>query len=147
MAETTLSQAFLAICQTKARYCRALDDKDWDTYASVFTDDYELDISEDTGLAPIKGRDNAVSFVRESIGNARTAHQVHLPLIDLEGDRAKVVWALQDRLIWDPPKHGMASMTGYGEYHQDWVLVGGEWKIARLRLTRFHIDRELVGSD
>lgn len=142
MSDSDLTSAFIEICQVKALYCRALDAKDWDTYASVFTEDYELDLSEDTAMAPIKGREAAMAYVRESVGRAITAHQVHIPLIELDEDGASVIWPLQDRLIWDPPKQGLASMTGYGEYHERYVRVSGQWKIARLRLTRFHMDFE-----
>ena len=144
MANPELTSAFIEICQVKARYCRALDAQDWDTLSSCFTEDYVLDISEDTGIEPIHGRDAAVASVRKSLGGVTTAHQVHVPVIELDGDGADVIWALQDRLIWDPPRNGLAGMTGYGEYHERWRVQNGKWKIARLRLTRFHIDFEKV---
>ena len=142
MSERELTSAFVEICQVKARYCRSLDDQDWDAFASCFTEDYVLDISEDAGIDPIQGRDAAVASVRKSLDGVVTAHQVHIPIIELDGDGADVIWALQDRLIWNPPKNGLAGMTGYGEYHERWRRENGEWKIARLKLTRFHIDFE-----
>ena len=142
MTNTALNDAFVAISQVKARYCHALDTKDWDTYTALFTEDYVLDLGEDTKMEPIRGRDAAMAYVRESVGDAITAHQVHIPLIELGDDGAYVIFPLQDRLIWNPPKHGFKSMTGFGEYHEHWVREEGEWKIAQLKLTRFHIDFE-----
>ncbi len=142
MSDKEFTNAFVEICQVKARYCRTLDAQDWDSFASCFTEDYVLDISEDTGMKPIRGRDAAVASVRGSLEGVVTAHQVHIPIIELDGDGANVIWALQDRLIWDPPKNGLAGMTGYGEYHEHWERKNGAWKIARLKLTRFHIDFE-----
>ena len=117
----------LALCAAKARYCRTLDTKDWAGFAELFTEDYELDVSEGTGLAVIKGRDAALAMVRASIGEARTAHQIHSPEIAIDGDEAQVVWALQDRVIWSDDR---PSITGYGHYHERWVRLGGGWKIA-----------------
>ncbi len=127
----------IAICEAKARYCRTLDSKDWRGFADIFTDDYELDVSDGTGLAVIKGRDAAIAMVRASIETAKTVHQVHSPEITLDGDEARVVWALQDRLVWP---EGRTSMTGYGHYHERWVRQAGEWKIAALKLTRLLIE-------
>lgn len=137
-----LTDAFIAISQIKARYCRTLDTKDWEAYTDLFSEDYVLDLSEDTKMAPIEGRDAAMAFVKASIGDTITSHQVHLPLIELDDEGANVIWPLQDRLIWNPPKNGLAGMTGYGQYHERYKKVNGEWKIARLKLTRFHIDVE-----
>jgi hypothetical protein len=30
---------------------------------------------------------------------------------------------------------------GFGQYHETYRCVAGEWKIASLRLSRFHVDR------
>lgn len=126
-----------ALHDAKARYCRTLDTKDWDGYADLLTEDYVLNVSEGTGLAVIKGRDAALAMVRASIGTARTAHHVHSPEIDIDGDVAHAIWALQDRVIWADDR---PSMTGYGHYHERWVRKDGTWKLAALRLTRLFID-------
>ena len=126
----------IAICEAKARYCRMLDTKDWEGFTNLFTEDYELDVSDGTGMAVIKGRDAAMAMVRASIGTAKTAHQVHSPEIALDGDEARVIWALQDRVIWTDDR----SLTGYGHYHERWVRRAGEWKIAALKLTRLFIE-------
>ena len=127
---------WIAICAAKARYCRMLDTKDWDGFTNLFTEDYELDVSDGTGMAVIKGRDAAMAMVRASIGAAKTAHQVHSPEIVLDGDEARVIWALQDRVIWADDR----SLTGYGHYHERWIRRAGEWKIAALKLTRLFIE-------
>ena len=128
---------WIALCEAKARYCRTLDTKDWAGYADLLTEDYELDVSEGTALPIIKGRDAAMRQIQSSILTAKTAHQVHSPEIELNGDEARVVWALQDRVIWGPER---PSMTGYGHYHERWVRRDGQWKLAALKLTRLHLD-------
>ena len=127
---------WIAICNAKARYCRTLDTKDWDGFGDMFTEDYQLDVSDDGGPPLIRGRAEAMAFVKAAILTAKTAHQVHAPEIILNGDEATAVFAMQDRVVWGPEK----SLTGYGHYHERWVRQNGEWKIAALRLTRLHID-------
>jgi len=128
---------WLALCYAKARYCRMLDTKDWVGFADLLTEDYEMDVTEGSQVPVIRGRDAAIKQVQSSILTAKTAHQVHSPQIELNGDEAQVVWALQDRVVWGPER---TSITGYGHYHERWVRRNGQWKLAALRLTRLHID-------
>jgi hypothetical protein len=140
MTDIETLQAHLAISKVKARYCRMLDTKDWAGLAALFTEDFVMDVSEGTSMPVIRGREAALQQVQSSIGTARTAHQVHSPEIELREDEAHVIWAMQDRVVWESPRRGLASLTGYGHYHERYVKQNGEWKIAALRLTRLHID-------
>jgi hypothetical protein len=130
---------WLALCEAKARYCRTLDSKDWAAFGGLMTDDFELDVTHGTSLPVIHGRDAALKMIRGSIETAKTSHQVHLPEIELNGDEAHVIWAMQDRVVWGPDR---PSLIGYGHYHQRWVRKDGQWKLAASRLTRLHIDWE-----
>ena len=133
-----------AIRDVKARYCRLLDTKDWDGFAALFTADAVMDVREDTGNPPIIGIPDIVAQVRFAVDAAATSHQVHSPEITLDGpDSARGTWAMQDRVVWQAgksPVPGVASITGYGQYHECYRLEGGIWKIAALRLSRFHVD-------
>jgi ketosteroid isomerase-like protein len=130
---TTTFEDFLALTQAKGRYCYTLDTRDWAGFGALMTDDMELDVSDGgTGVPVITGRDAAVDMIRSSLTNARSAHQVHTPLIEVDGDEATVVWAMQDRVVWE---NGPA-LSGYGHYHERWVRHDGAWKIKALRLTR-----------
>ena len=144
MSDTTFTETYLAISAVKARYCRLLDTKDWSGFAALLTEDFELDVSEGTSVPVIRGRDAAVKQIRSSVASARTAHQVHSPEITLDGaNRAQVIWAMQDRVVWSEEQAariGRSGLTGYGHYHERYVRQDGEWKIAALRLTRLHIE-------
>jgi 3-phenylpropionate/cinnamic acid dioxygenase small subunit len=130
-------EAWLALCEAKARYCRLLDIKDWDGFANLMTEDIALDLSGTSNLGVINGRAAVLKQIRTSIETARTAHQVHNPEISVNGDEAKVIWAMQDRVVWGPEK---PSLVGYGHYHERWVKHGGEWKLAAQKLTRLQMD-------
>ncbi len=125
-----------AICNAKARYCRYLDSKQWDDFTALFTEEYELDVSEGTGMDVIVGRAEAIAMVRQSIETAKTAHQVHTPEMTRDGDGIEVIWAMQDRVVWSEEM----ALTGYGTYHERWVKVGAEWKIAKLKLSRYIVE-------
>ena len=130
-------EARIAISEGKARYCRALDTKDWALLRELMTEDFVLDVTEGTDLPVIPGRDAAIDQIRSSIETATTAHQVHVPEMQFRDGEASVVWPMQDRVVWGPDQ---PSLVGYGHYHERWVLRAGEWKLAALRLTRLHLD-------
>ena len=132
---------WLAIHNLKARYCRLLDAKDWAGWADLFIPDFVLDATG-SGGPRIEGRDAAVASVRESIDAVKTVHQVHSPEIEIEGEAARGIWAMQDRLIWP----GGRTLTGYGHYHERYVRSGGVWRIAESRLTRLIMEMQAPGA-
>lgn len=136
-------EAYDAIRTVKARYCRYIDSKDWEGMASIFTEDFILDVEEDTGQPPFVGRDAAIDTIKWSVATARSAHQVHFSEIDLDGDVANVITPMQDRVVWAPgtcPLPGVASITGFGHYRERYVRQDGVWKIAHLKLTRLYVE-------
>ena len=135
-----------AICESKARYCRCLDEKDWEGYADTFTEDAVLD-STGSGGSIAQGRMELVRIVRGSIENAITVHQVHSAEMTATGaDTVDVVWAMQDRVIWSEDRAkalGQRGLTGFGHYRERYVRCDdGRWRIGSSRLTRLHMDFE-----
>jgi len=134
---------WLAVCETKARYCRCLDTKDWRGYADCFTEDFQLDTSGAGGYV-VAGRDAAIRMIRGSVETAKTAHQVHSPEMEFDTNGVNVIWAMEDRVVWGADriaKMGNAGHTGYGHYHERYVkCADGRWRIASQRLTRLHMD-------
>ncbi|HEX7857129.1 MAG TPA: nuclear transport factor 2 family protein [Sphingobium sp.] len=133
-----------AICETKARYCRCMDTKDWEGYADCFTEDYRLELPP--GGAVQTGRDAIVARIREMLHTSKTTHQVHNPEISFDGpDAANVIWAMQDRNVWSEERRrqvGNSGHTGYGHYHERYVRSpDGKWRIQSCRLSYLHMDR------
>jgi uncharacterized protein (TIGR02246 family) len=131
---------WLALANLKARYCRYLDTKDWAGYASLFTEDVVIDTTE-SGGPRMEGRDTAVARVRASLDAATTTHHVQAPEVEIAGDEARAVWAMQDRLSWPNGR----KLTGAGHYHERYVRRDGSWKIAESRLTRLYLDMQPSG--
>jgi ketosteroid isomerase-like protein len=134
---------WLAICETKARYCRLMDTKDWAGWADVFTEDLVLD-STPAGGYRVEGRAAAIARVRESIDTAKTAHQVHNPEVSFAGpDEARVIWAMNDRVTMDPARQSesYAGHTGYGHYRETYRrCADGRWRIAESQLSYLQFD-------
>ena len=133
MSQESYLADHVAISQVKASYCLHLDTKNWAAYADLFTEDLEYDTSGEV----LRGRDAAMADILKHVEHAKTAHHVHSPIIEVDGDTAKVVWAMQDRVIWDPrspnyPK--MAGHTGYGHYRERYRRENGRWRICAMQL-------------
>jgi hypothetical protein len=123
--------------QAKARYCRLMDTKNWPELASLLAEDLVFDLTDGNAEgASIIGRDAALQAIIASVGDAKTVHQVHSPEFDLDGDQASVVWAVQERVVWN----NGTSLTAYGHYHDRWVRIENGWQIAELRLTHLIMD-------
>ena len=131
---------WLAICNLKARYCRLLDTKDWDGWKALFTPDCVIDTTA-SGGSVTRDRDSFVASVSQSLAEAKTAHQVHSPEITIDGDEARAVWAMQDRVVW-----GERGLTGYGHYHERYRRTADGWQIAEQTLTRLHMDMDGMGN-
>lgn len=137
---------WLAICETKARYCRLMDTKDWAGWADCFTEDLVLDTSP-AGGSRIEGRDAAIFAVRSAIENATTAHQVHNPEVSFtpDGQAADVIWAMNDRVEMAKERQGAVGErghTGYGHYRERYIKCSdGKWRIKQTSLSYLHFDR------
>lgn len=89
------------IKQVKYRYLRALDTKDWATFADTLTEDVTGDYGESLGEDHrFTDRDALVEFMRASLGpDIVSEHRVSHPEIVVTGDEATGTWYLQDRVI------------------------------------------------
>jgi SnoaL-like protein len=128
-----------AIKQLKARYFRLLDTKQWDELRAIFTDDATFAFREDPD--DTESVESVVARWSAFLTPARTVHQGHTPEIELLGDdRAHGIWAMVDYVEWPEEDGVRKGMEGHGHYHEDYAKVDGEWKIARLRLTRLRVN-------
>ena len=125
-----------AIKQLKARYFRTMDTKRWDEMRAVFADDVVMDTTASGGNV-ITGAEEVMDFLRDTLDNVITVHQGHMPEIEVTSPTtATGIWALHDLLLWS----NGARLQGYGHYHETYVKLDGEWRIASLTLTRVHMD-------
>lgn len=125
-----------AIRRLKARYFRTMDTKQWDEMRQVFTDGVVVDTSE-SGGGVVRGADEFMAFLRETLGDVVTVHHGHMPEIEVTSPTtATGIWALQDLLVWPDG----TRLLGFGHYHETYEKHDGHWRIASTKLTRLHVD-------
>ncbi len=128
------------IKQLKARYFRALDRKEWDSFGDVFARDAVLEVPEVDMVT--NGRDAIVASVSGALVGTRTVHHGHMPEIEVTGaDTARGTWAMFDYVEWpssDPADR--IGLQGYGHYVEEYVREDGRWRIRRSRLERVRVD-------
>ena len=123
-----------AIKQLKARYFRLMDTKQWDAWGDLFTEDAVLQASPDPEER-FHGRDEIVAKVSHVLRDAVTVHHGHMPEIEIHGDTATGVWAMDDFV--EMPQ---LVLHGWGHYHEEYAREDGRWRIRRSRLTRLRLD-------
>lgn len=146
--------AIQEICQLKARYFRCVDTRDWDGFASVFTDDVVLDRTFGKSIRNpwtgewvpplpaepvlVRGRDAVLATIRGVVDNLQTVHHGHMPEITIVDARnATGIWAMQDELR---DRDGKLTLVGKGHYHETYRLTDEGWRIASFRLVRLWLD-------
>ena len=131
------AQDIEAIKRLKARYFRFMDTKQWQDWGGVFTEDADLDTTQEAPDAKASGRDAIVAMVSGAVGDAVTVHHGHMPEIEITGPRtARGVWAMEDVLEF-PGDPSPLVIHGRGHYHETYEKGDdGAWRIRTLRLTR-----------
>jgi len=122
------------IKQLKARYFRAVDLKQWDEFAQLFTADLQIDFAESTSK-PMT-REQFVASARRHFAGATSVHHGHIPEIEIiDETHARAVWPMFD-LVETPRESSYESHTGYGHYYEEYRKEDGRWKICRTQLVR-----------
>ena len=137
---TTPADDIEAIRQLKARYFRTLDQKDWSGYRQVFTDDVEIDVTDDAADGCYAGTEIYLPMIESLLGTATTVHRGGQAEITVGGDTASGIWAMDDR-IWFP---GGATLIGSGWYEETYRRTADGWLIAAMRLRRHRVELDGV---
>lgn len=131
----------LAICedirQLMARRVRALDTRDWETYAACHAPDFVA-----SGVfSPGDGRDAMMAGLMKVYAGIQSLHIAHSPEIEvISSTRARGYWQLADRLTWS--EDGVDHWAhGWGYYECTYRVVDAAWVFASRTLTYLH--REL----
>lgn len=132
------------IKQLKARYFRLMDQKRWDEWREVFTEDVTAIYHGVPGsrrtdsLTQLRcnGRADLVGKVSGFLSQGISIHHGHMPEIEMTSPTsARGIWAMVDYL-----RMPQFILKGYGHYEEDYVKENGKWKIKTILLTRLHCD-------
>ena len=129
------------IKQTKARYFRFLDAKQWADWRTCFTADLQFYLRQDT--EPVaSSADEFVAYVSKLLAGTVTVHHGHMPEIELTSAMtATGIWAMFDWVDWTKTATPERTFQGYGHYIEEYEKGDdGQWRIKRLRLTRLRVD-------
>jgi len=127
-----------AIHDMKGRRDHAVDQKDWETYAALHTDDY---VAMSIGDKPIVGGRAAADQLAVQLENVTTVHHCHTPVVEFQDqNNATGVWAMEDNLFW-VRKGEKQWLRGFGFYHETYVKgEDGQWRFSYRRLERTHAE-------
>jgi ketosteroid isomerase-like protein len=76
----------MEIEQPLIRYCHAVDQRDWDAYRAVYTEDAVVD---DVGAGPGNSVDDMVAFLPRALERVvQIQHAISTSLVEIDGDTA-----------------------------------------------------------
>ena len=116
-----------AVEETLARYCRAIDRRDFSLLRDVYHDD-----ATDEHAGMFSGTvDEFIPFVREAIKSfERTTHVLGQALIRVEGERAYSEAYFTASHVIKTDQDGHALLVVCGRYVDRHELRNGKWRIA-----------------
>ena len=99
---------------------------------ALFTED----VRADYGIAALHGGDAVAAFLADTIaaGSAWMVHNIHSPLIEVDGDSATGNWTVNVRT----KRTGIGAVDLiFGRYADRFRRVEGAWKIAAIAFDRY----------
>lgn len=153
MDELARLSAIEDIRKLKARYFRAVDEKNEALLREVFADDVELDYrgsttdpvtganaASEATSAVLRGGEQSARLIAAALAGIVSVHHASEPEIEIQdSENASGIWPMVDRLRF-PAGSPFSDMTGYGHYRETYVKERGRWRIRTLRLTRLRVD-------
>lgn len=136
--------ALEALRRLKASYFYFLDTRQWDRWLALFTPDatFRWDRAcldeHDNKTVGFTGVDSiAEHVVHKIMDGASSVHHGHMPMLDLTSEtEAHGIWAMEDLVVYADGR----SSHGYGHYHERYLKLDGEWRIASLHLKRLRLE-------
>jgi ketosteroid isomerase-like protein len=119
----------MEIEQVLIRYCHAIDQRDWDAYRSVYTEDAVID---DVSAGPGNSVDAMVEFLSGALERvALIQHAISTSLVEVDGDTAHARTVCHCPVVLDRGD-GQTEMFFQGLWYVDeLVRTPDGWKIAK----------------
>ena len=141
--ELTISDR-LDIIDVMSSYAKGIDTKDFDFYATIFSEDVEVNIIYDPNFrsgdqVTLNGKEEWISYVKGAVSKYQSSqHMLGNPLISYEDGIAKVRTDIQATHYY---KEGAdKKSTLWGHYVTHMKKIDGSWKVTKHTLTS-------IGSD
>ena len=136
--EVSILRAERDIARNLGAFARGMDSRNWALVRSLMVDNAVGEF----GRGPEVGADRIVESIREFLDVCGpTQHLLGNVVVDVDGDTAHSQSYVSDMHLGVGSRSQLTFST-LGEYHDDWVLQNGEWKITR----RVKESRAVLGS-
>jgi nitroreductase len=110
------------ILNVMSRYCRAVDDRDWDGLAQLLADDVRFEMGDVT-----ESRDELFAYMKANLWPAGR-HLYMNPAVTVDGDTAHV----DSDWVWLDPTF---AVGGTGRYSDDLKRINGRWVFSARRIS------------
>lgn len=126
----------LAVAETVYRYAIGVDTRDWAMYRAQFADQVHIDFSSYSGrpITEIAADDWVAGLQPLFRGLHATQHMMTNPLVDVDGDTARIRMYMQATHVLDPADPASTYTVG-GYYDDDLVRTGDRWIFTGVKLT------------
>ena len=131
------AEDILAIQAVTVLYGFLLDDREWDRFDEVFTEDAVVDFRDQsvrppTGLAPIVGRAEIVRQFRDVLTHPYQHMLVNHVIEDVSPDEVVV----RSKALLPTPGGSVADIV----YHDTVIRTPDGWRISRKAIKRYNFD-------
>jgi ketosteroid isomerase-like protein len=121
----------IEIDQVLARYCHAVDERDWQTYRIIFTEDAVIDDVVTGGIR--SGVEDHVGYLQRALRSIRVSqHTISTILLDVEGDSATAKVQCICPMMVAMPEGATQTMILGVRYRDRLSRVNGGWRISEL---------------
>ena len=127
-AKVRLLEDIEAIKKLFARFCYLVDSGDWDELMTHFTDDAVADFPA-SPFGRHEGKVGVARLFKELLVFDFMVHMCHNPIIEVNGEKATGEWYYE---VPATHKQQKKAIWLVGKYENEFVKVGGEWKIKAL---------------
>lgn len=136
-------QAVAEITRVKARYVRALEERDWDLYADCLTESVTARFAPPPGQSEAevhRGREHLREWIAFALAGTQVVMRVSTPdIVVIDVDHARGTWALVERLL--ALEGTVRERIYYGHYHETYErCADGRWRIATIKISRVRHD-------
>lgn len=118
-------RSMLAIRELRYAYAYHIDHHNWDEWERLYAEDawWSSTLHDRYESRDVIGRLGREDFAES---HAHSKHQMHNPIIDVDGDEAAGTWNFEAVVV---TPDGSANWS-QGEYQETYVRVDGEWLFA-----------------
>ena len=121
----------IEIDQVLTRYCHAVDDRDWQTYRTVFTGDAVIDDLVTGGIR--SGVEEHIVYLKRALQHITLSqHTISTILVDIDGDTARALVQCICPMVVATPGGATQTMLLGVRYRDRLTRERGTWRISEL---------------